>query len=148
MHGTNSLIQGLNALADSIVGKPRTKAVGDAADLLADSVRGYAPRGPTGDLKKAVVSRMKKGPNGFNAYVTIDYTIAPHAHLVERGTGPRKSTSGATMGFKVDGQTVFAKSVGPMPSRPFFFKGVDVARGRALKLMETDIFSHLDRIWK
>jgi hypothetical protein len=95
------------------------KACGDGteacADRLASIVRRNAPRGPTGNLQKAVTTKKLPDKPYYPAVtmVGLDYGIAPHQHLVEFGTGPREHASG--------------KSVGAARPNPFFRQSIDEA---------------------
>lgn len=85
----------------------------EAARAVGEIVRLRAP----GSIKRAVrtkpLPRKDKYPEV--TLVGIDYHQAPHAHLVEFGTGPRYHASG--------------KYVGQMPAQPFFRESIDMARG-------------------
>lgn len=84
-----------------------------AARPVATEIRNRAPKGPTGNLRKSIqYGRLRKrlGRN-IAAYVRISYRTAPHAHLVEFGSGPRSTKGG--------------KSTGVSPPRPFFRPVVD-----------------------
>jgi len=76
-----------------------------------------------GNLKGGIVAKMftNSRPGLPGAFVAIDYRIAPHAHLVERGTAPRYHASG--------------KYVGAMPPMPYFRPGVVASGPKALKHM-------------
>lgn len=58
------------------------------AKRMRDALREYAPRGPTGRLKRSPVARQM--PRRHNlpsmAIAAIDRKVAPHAEIVERGT--------------------------------------------------------------
>ena len=108
------------------------------AKELRDAMRSKAPQGPTGNLKRGIVAKRFK--KGAGAFVAIDYRIAPHAHLVERGTrGPRNPKHAQWMKFIVNGQTVYAKQVGPMPAQPFFWPTYDRRKRAVGKKLSQDL---------
>lgn len=89
------------------------EGVYEAARPVATEIRNRAPKGPTGNLRKSIqYGRLRKRlGRDIAAYVRVNYRTAPHAHLVEFGSGPRSTKSG--------------KSTGVSPPRPFFRPVVD-----------------------
>ena len=134
-----SIVQGVEAK-----GKMRIRATGSAADHIRDTIKTFAPIGETGNLKHAVYARMVQGGN---AQVGIDYGKAPHAHLVEYGTGVRRPKRGQVMRFTIDGRTVFVRDAGRMPRNPFFRRGTTVAEPRAIAMMKTILSEAISRAW-
>jgi len=58
------------------------------SDMVKERIVTNAPQGPTGNLKRGIVSKIlvRKSENKYApAFVGINYGIAPHAHLVEKG---------------------------------------------------------------
>ena len=89
----------------------------EAASSVANIIRSNAPAGPTGNLKKSVTTKLLPRKRDYPEVTMVgcDYSIAPHQHLVEFGSGPRYHASG--------------KYVGQMPANPFFRRSIDGARG-------------------
>jgi len=93
------------------------RALNKAAKPILDAAKTAAPDGPTGNLKESIVvsrkvtdsARPTKIKNGVGVYVR---TTAPHAHLVEFGTGPRHKKS-------------TGQYVGEMPPNPFMSEAFD-----------------------
>ena len=110
-------IQGAKALSNAIKTLPanaqrnvmRRVPQGGAREI-GMAVRRAAPRGFTGKLRKAIKWRRlnPRGTGGrFISIVYVDYKIAPHFHLVEKGTKHRETRRGRSTG-KVKG-THFAE---------------------------------------
>jgi len=104
-------------------------SAGIAADIIAEEARQLAPLGPTGNLKRGIVSRVDKTATQFGhsgaAYVWVDYSIAPHAHLVE-----------------------FGARGGNMPAHPFMRPAVDSKQTEALRAIEIDLANRITRKMK
>jgi HK97 gp10 family phage protein len=58
-----------------------------SAKIISDEIKQRAPRGPTGNLKKACKPKKWKTFGDYRTIVlaVVDRKIAPHAHLVEYG---------------------------------------------------------------
>lgn len=71
------------------VNEGKTKILYDQAKLVRNRIKQKAPRGPTGNLKKAAYAAVK--PPSLSgtavAFAGIRPRKAPHAHLVEYGHG-------------------------------------------------------------
>ncbi|MTI95182.1 MAG: hypothetical protein FH749_06795 [Firmicutes bacterium] len=78
------------------------------ARIIKKEARGRVRGKKTGRLKRSLVAKKsKRRGNMFrSAFAAVDRKKAPHAHLYESGTVERHHRSG--------------KSVGRMPSKPFF----------------------------
>jgi hypothetical protein len=115
-------VEGMDVLKKEMkaVMEEMKKACGEGteacADHLAGIVRRNAPRGPTGNLQKAVTTKKLPDKPYYPAVtmVGLDYGIAPHQHLVE-----------------------FGKSVGTMPASGFFRKSIDEGRRQIVGTMQT-----------
>ena len=88
------------------------------ARKLAKAIRDKAPRGPTGNLKKAVRAKQLKriGFNPAPAIAAVDRKRAPHAGLVEYGHALVRN----------------GKVIGHVPPHPFFRPAVDENGNRIL----------------
>ena len=89
------------------------KGTTDAASLVGAAVASAAPHQ---SFKDAVSTKPLPRKKGYPAVTLMGlvHSRAPHAHLVEFGTGPRYQPSG--------------KYVGSMPANPFFRWSVDASR--------------------
>ncbi len=97
------------AVAGKIIEEQLDKSLDEAAKIIADAARGYAPA-RTGALKKAI-HWEKSRRNPKERIVTPYDKGARHGHLVEYGTMERHQSNG--------------KSVGKMPAHPFMRPAVD-----------------------
>ena len=84
-----------------------------SAKIVTEAQRARAPQGPTGNLKRAHVTKQlpARGRQIGAAIAAIDRRIAPHAGLVEFGTSK-------------------------MPAKPYFRSGWDATRGKAKQIIE------------
>jgi len=100
-------------------------SAGLGADLIADEARRLAPV-KEGNLKRSIVSKVNKVAGQFNgtgsAYVGVDYSIAPHAHLVE-----------------------FGARGGQMPAHPFMRPAIDAKQAEAARLIDADLQQRIDK---
>lgn len=83
-----------------------------------------------GSLKRSIRSQRFSSPKVAAGFVATHYKIAPHAHLVEYGTGtrwastPKGLISPYPAGQREKGE-YFGMSANPMPQKPFFRPIVD-----------------------
>lgn len=126
LQGVADLDKVLQELAKTTAKRTARKAMEDALSPVEDAAREMAPVGPTGNLRRGVTishrltrsqarGAERDGPDVVNMYVGSD---APHAHLVEFGTGPRHHKSG--------------KFVGAMPPNPWMRPAWDGNRDAVL----------------
>lgn len=124
-------------------------SAGLAADLIADEVRRQAPEGPTGNLKKGVVSKVNKLAAVLgegSAYIGFNYKVARHAHLVEYGTlGARFPKKKPFMWFMWNGKLVRASKVKAMPANPFFRNSIDAKTGEAAAVVSADLLQRMTK---
>ena len=102
------------------------------ANILQQAVITNAPLGPTGNLKRGIVSKVmqRRGNKYAPALVAIDYRIAPHAHLVEFGHIIERTRRG--------------KSFGIVPPHPFFRPAWDSQRESMKVAIEEEIKSNIE----
>ncbi len=107
--------------------------VGGARVILAEARR-RAPRGPTGNLIRSIKAKKgrRRGRLFSIAFCAVDRKIAPHAHLVEYGTGPRY-------------QKRPKKYVGEMPAKPFFRPAVEATKAEVALKVNRGIMQLLGR---
>lgn len=113
LRGGRDLDLALQELAKTTAKRLARKAMADALSPVEEAARDLAPKGPTGNLRESVAvshrlnpsqaaEAPREGQHVLHMYVGAN---APHAHLVEFGTGPRRHKSG--------------KFVGAMPPNPW-----------------------------
>jgi hypothetical protein len=84
----------------------------EGAIIYRDEIKGRAPQGPTGNLKKSI--KAKRGKKDYSvktyriAFCATDFHKAPHDHLVEYGHDQVRN----------------GKKVGEVKEHPFFRPGV------------------------
>lgn len=124
VQGLDELKKRLQKLANAIEGSQVEQILLDAAQPIADQARAWAPEGPTGNLKRALLAKklQRKGRKTAPVIAAVDRKIAPHAHLVEYGSQGRQHKSG--------------KSTGSMPAKPYFRPAVDARKGDAARIIE------------
>jgi len=85
----------------------------------------------TGNLYNSLKTQKVKGRHGV--YRVFTDRGAPHSHLVEFGTGPRKLKKPHYAQIK--GNWVMVEHTGSMPAKPFFRPAVDEHKPETLKAM-------------
>ena len=120
------------------------------AQTIKRSIKGRAPRGPTGNLRRAIkAKKFKKQRRGDPAaYITIDRHPkrgAPHAHLVEFGVKRRTPKEKQFLKFEIDGKTIFTKQAKKIEAHPFWRPGVDASKNAAGKVAGARIVRELER---
>jgi len=107
-------------------------AIGEAADMIRDEIKAEAPV-DEGKLVDAVYARMAAGGNVAEVGVDQSKGGAPHAHMVEYGTSQRATGSGA--------------SRGKMGRNPFFRRGLERSRNRAIEEIKQIVGKGVSKIW-
>lgn len=115
--GDKELIRKMQGLSKRMATSIQRKAVRAGSTPMLKAFRAAAPVGETGRLRRAQTRKFKTYRNSGTsiAVVGADYSIGPHAHLVERGTVDRyrkKFASFPKRGFtgRVTGLRVFEKA--------------------------------------
>ena len=98
------------------------------ARIVRDEAKRRAPVGPTGNLKRSLKAKKgkRRGKLFATAFAAVDRKIAPHAHLVEYGTGPRR-------------QKTTGRYTGQMPAIPFFRPAVDATKDQVARTVNQGI---------
>jgi HK97 gp10 family phage protein len=104
-------------------------AVRKAGQFLKPKVKAEAPKGPTGNLRKKVGSRVKRSRQRDGYYAAVR-SFARHHHLVVQGTGDRFTKSGA---FR-----------GRMPANPYIDRAADAWENQAIDVAEQELARQLD----
>jgi len=85
--GLDNLNRDFKRLAKGFDSKTVEKAALEAAEIIRAEAEKNAPRGPTGRLKEAQITKsLKRSDTIASAIAGVDRVKAPHAHLVEKGT--------------------------------------------------------------
>ncbi len=102
----------------------------EGAKTIQAAVKAAAPKGPTGNLKKGIkVKHLEKiGNNPRSAMVK---STAPHDHLVEFGTKPRRTKKG--------------KYTGAMSANPFFRPAVDATLPGVINQITNQLKQKIDQ---
>lgn len=98
-----------------------------AAEVIEESARAKAPQGPTGNLKRGIRSTLLRRLLGRPAAgAGADYRIAPHAHLVERGTTARR-------------QKTTGRYTGISTAKPFLGPAIAENKGNVMEIIRNGI---------
>jgi len=86
--GIQEVLQRLSALEGKARRVATRKTISAGARIIKREMKRRAPRGPTGNLKRSIRQKVmvKNGGRIAWAVVTPRHEIAPHRHLVVRGT--------------------------------------------------------------
>lgn len=95
LEGINEFRQALRDLPEAIT-KKASKVVVEAARSTQRDVTSAYPAGKTGNLKAGVSSRATRSRK-FSAEAQVR-SRAPHAHIFEKGSAPRKTGDGYNRG--------------------------------------------------
>jgi HK97 gp10 family phage protein len=115
--GVDELIKELKKMEDRSSDYFKVQAATyEAAKVIEEAVRARAPQGPTGNLKRGIktVKLPQKGTLPPASIAKVDYSIAPHAHLLEYGTVR-------------------------MDKKPFFRPAVDEVKGQAMNTLKSEM---------
>lgn len=106
LKGTKELNRAIKKAKRKLDHKELQAIFQQGAQMMEDEAKRRTPSGPTGNLKDAIYTRQM-GTDPLVYIAAVDRTQAPHAHLVEHGTGPRY-------------QDETGKYVGEMPANPYW----------------------------
>ena len=95
-----------------------------------------------GRILKSIKSRKKRGVHGQQEVFT-DKT-APHAHLVEFGTGPRKLKKPISVEL-MPGQWRVITQTGSAPAKPFFRPALDENKEEVMAEMTKRVGKRMDK---
>jgi hypothetical protein len=113
----------------------REKAILAGARGLVRPMRAMAPQGPTGNLRRQVGARKARnvGGSGRDPQTVVVGSVAPHRHLVIRGTKPRYTKAGAFRGV--------------MPSNPFVDRAWQANAGQVMARIRAVYAAEIKRAW-
>lgn len=146
LHGAKELEAALRQLPKRIGKGAIRRALKKAAQPIADDAKSRVPVGRNRESGEhlqeniAVSTKLSKrqrrrsrarghDPNRVDVYIGAE--PSRHAHLVEFGTGPRRTKSG--------------KSTGVMPAQPFMRPAWDAGKHRALRQFERDLWKEIEK---
>lgn len=147
--GIDGVLEALAELKKATAKNVVKRAVIEAAQPMADDAKAKAPR-DEGDLAEGIsvtpqivaaqaqYSR-KPGKEEVRAFVGPNYKpgapgYAPHAHLVEFGTGPRTTKDG--------------RSTGQMPAQPFLRPAFDANKQVFIDRVGAALWAEIDKVRK
>lgn len=128
----------LEDLPRDISRKILTGALRKAARPIAKECRATAPVGPTGNLRNSFKVRvipariLRRRFKVAGVYITSRASHAPHAHLVEKGTGPRYTRSGRYTGI--------------MPANPFMARAAAKLFPSSLVIIQNEIRVRIEKV--
>jgi len=160
--GDKELEAKLLELSSRKAGEAARRAVRLGSTPMLQGMRGAIPRGPTGNLRRALKRKINRNSKmKGNPYTANVFVAAPHAHLVRWGTkGPRKvkrkrvmsnmNSPGAAKGFIQRGRGGIegdkagyfrlrkggGKEVARMPANPFFSRVYEAHKDQFLRAAE------------
>jgi HK97 gp10 family phage protein len=137
LEGEVELGEKLDRLVRAVRPEEAIKILTQGAKMIVDDAKARAVVGPTGNLKK---SPQAKGLslNDFQppiALATINRKRAPHAHLLEFGTGDRIAKRGKYRG----------KHFGIMKAQPFFWPAVKNKWDSVMSYVLGELKNRIDR---
>lgn len=94
LKGLTEFQRALRQLPDDLVDEAGAIVIAQAEEAQRQ-IRTAYPQGPTGNLRRGVTIERNRSKLATHAIVR---SRAKHAHLFERGTGPRRTASGANRG--------------------------------------------------
>jgi len=125
------LQQAFKSLPSNIAAKHMAAALGRAIDPTYKLIRKLTPRGPTGNLKKAVRKKTKRYVKDGSGVAVAGYTKAPrgkidrkanerggHAHFVEKGTKDRRTEGRVASSIVARPFTIVRRKSGALVTKP------------------------------
>lgn len=157
LEGYAELQKKFHAMVDIIDEKEMNKALMKPVRKLRTAIRRAAPRGETGNLRRGIVAgKFKpaiKGAPGF--FVRASGKIAPHAWLVEHGTGGLRAPTHKASKVKTvpwlaafNGIVRWVTHTGRLPANPFFRRTVDARRNETEARLVKEAWNVVSAAWK
>lgn len=128
--GEEVVARRLRDLPKKLVRKYVKAAYSRGATVLLKEARRRVPE-KTGNLKKALIRKIRVNNTQHYALVGPDHSIAPHQHLVEFGTAKRQRSSGG--------------STGASPPRPFLRPALENKKREIARLIIRHLIGGLRR---
>lgn len=88
------------------------------ADKIKDEMKGESPI-QTGDLRRSIKSKP------LTRMQAIVYSNLHYAGIVNDGRGEIEAKNGGSLNFRINGQMVHVKRVGPAAPNPYVQRGID-----------------------
>jgi HK97 gp10 family phage protein len=147
LEGFKDLEKNMRGLRGFVNSKQVVEGLHDGVKVMGRIAKNKAPKGPTGNLKRAIRTGIfRKQKRGSPAvFMGIDYRRGPHAHLVEYGTKRRIPRKYSVLKFEIDGQIIYVRRVGPMPAKPFWRPAVDIGKNAAGRVASKKIAREIER---
>jgi HK97 gp10 family phage protein len=134
IEGDKELLAALQKLSRALSEKVQVKAIRKGAFPIKREMKARAPE-KSELLKKSIIIRKASKRVSRDAAVGIGPSKdAPHGHLVEFGTEPRRHKSG--------------KSTGQMPAHPFMRTAFDAKKDEAQERMGKAIWAEIEKAVK
>ena len=137
VEGLPDLVQTIDRLIEGFPPAKVEPELHKGAKIMAAELKKTAPVGPSGNLKKAIVTRKLearwKNPAPYIA--AIDRKKAPHGWLVVHGTSGVRKVSPPRM-VVIDGRPAVIDNTGIMPPNRFFDKAVEAQTTEVLFRLE------------
>jgi HK97 gp10 family phage protein len=150
IQGVKELNKEFDALLKAVSPEKAEPILLDAAEVIRDAARDNAPQGLTGNLKRGIVAKLLRPYQGNSirsSMAGIDYRIAPHAHLVEFGTGPRTPKEKKVMYSNLTG-IFYGTHAAPMPAHPFFRPAWDTQKERITNVIISKLKNNIESAWE
>ncbi len=131
LEGMEDFARDIQKIAKSLPPARVEKHLEEAANIITRDVKSRIKKSVTGNLASAAVTKKLRrfGTSAAPFISTIDRNIAPHAHIIEKGTKKRYHKSG--------------RYVGRVKATPFFRPAViatgELALLQALRKIQDDV---------
>ena len=142
IEGLKEVVESLNQFTDGIARNVTSRALKEAAEPMARAARDAAPR-RSGELRESISASTRADVRGRlrnknirfafvgPSYSRFDEFYAPHAHLVEFGTGARYHKNG--------------KYVGQVSAQPFLRPAFDAYKQKTIVNFRDILIVEVDR---
>lgn len=129
--GLDNLDRDFRRVAKAFDSKHVERAAINSAEIIRKQAERNAPRGPTGNLKDAIITKpLKRTDTLASAVAGVDRKKAPHAYWVEYGGNKVRRPKNATVMYDQRTGKVYGTEVARMPAQPYFRPAV-MSRGKA-----------------
>lgn len=147
IEGMEKLLKRLDSFPPKIRRRIQRKVIRKAGAPFLREAKRRAPVGPTGNLRRSFMGpkarKIKMLPDGqIHGKFGAVYTVAPHQHLVERGTVRR------FRGKRKIGRKLYAyggATTGVMPPKPFARQAWMAVQGRAGRVLRDTLGDEIEK---
>jgi hypothetical protein len=147
--GFDKLERKLGGLPDKVRGQAVAKGLRAAATVGRKVIRSATPVGPTGNLRRSTIFRIRRYARVSVAVIGHRWGPGSHAHLIEEGTDERvRDKIGGTFATPESGQDSRSKSTGRVQPTHFMRRAFRAIEGRLAEVYGRTVLNEIETLMR